>query len=827
MKRDLRVPPEVDMKRCVAVLALMGMFQWLHASDIRGTVMEAGTKRPVAGADIRLEDQGKSATSREDGRFLMEGVNPGAVRLVVTAEGYRESIVRLTVPESGITFTVQLEPAVVAEKITVTATRALERITPVVFTDVDSEAIRELYTVEDVPMMLSGLPNVYSYSDDGSGMGYSYLKVRGFDQSRVGVMINGVPLNDPEDHQVYWVDMPDFAESLDSIQLQRGVGSSLYGVDTFGGSINLITKTGSGERYEVYGYGGSFNTWKTGITGETPLTDDDRYHLSFRLSRLTSDGYRENSGVDLWAAYLALARYGERSVTRFVFYTGNEKTHAAWEASPESILRENHRHNPITYDNTIDDFTQPHAELHHIIQFSDQLSWKNTLFFIHGRGYYEQYKDGRDLWEYGLWADPATAPESDIIRQKWVKKNQYGLVSELSFKHATGELTAGGYFSSYNSHHWGEVDDLLTTEDIPLFTPGFVYHRYYSDKKYATLFLNELYRASDRLTVMANLHYQHMSYGLDQQAVGNFAGENLHSLRVVYNFWNPRLGVNVNLTDTLNAFANVSVSHREPADSELFDTWLGPDNLGVPPLFETGEPVMENGELVRTMWFDPRVKPEKLVDYEVGIVHATETMLLKANLFYMDFENEIVPYGQVNDDGFPIRGNAEQTVHRGVELSGLFRLPADLEMDLNLSLNDNYYKAFHYREYDWETGETVILDLSGNTIAGFPDIIGNATFTWRPDPFRASIRWQYFGKQYLDNTETEDRTISGYSMVHCWLGWDLPVRGRLSGLELTLKLNNVLNKKTYTAGYYDAWAGESYLWPSAGFQATFGVRATF
>ena len=817
------------MKQRVVVLfllSLMGAWSAL-AADIRGVVLDNATGKPVASATIELADGAAVARTGEDGTFHMAAIAAGPVKIRVKAAGYRAATVRLTVMESGTSFTVRLKPETVTEAITVTATRAVERITPVVFTDVDAETIREIYTVEDVPMLLSGLPNVYSYSDDGSGMGYSYLKVRGFDQKRVGVMINGVPLNDPEDHQVYWVDMPDFAESLDSIQLQRGVGSSLYGVDAFGGSINLITKTGTGESYEAYGYGGSFNTWKFGLTGETPLTKDDKYHLSFRLSKLTSDGYRENSGVDLWAAYLAVARYGENTVTRFIAYTGEEETHAAWEASPESILRENHRHNPITYENTIDNFQQPHYELHHLWQISETLHWKNTLFYIHGKGYYEQYKVGRDLYDYGLWADPDTAPESDMIRQKWVKKDQYGLVTEFGMDHGNGELTVGGYFSTYDSDHWGEVDDLLTDQDIPLYQPEFIYHQYFSDKHYITGFINELYRVGDRLTIMANLHYQQMSYNLDQQAVGNFRGEDLHSLRVDYDFWNPRFGVNVNLNDTVNAFANISVSHREPADSELFDTWMGPDDLGVPPLFNIPLPVTDGGELVRTIWYDPRVKPEKLVDYELGIVKATDTMMLKGNLFYMDFENEIVPYGQVNDDGFPIRGNAEKTVHRGIELSGLFRFPRDLELDINLSFNDNYYKTFFFQEYDWYAGDTVILDLSGNTIAGFPDVIGNATLTWRPDPFRVAVRWQYFGKQYLDNTENNDRTIPSYSMVHCWFSYDLPRPGRLSGLELSLKLNNVFNKKTYTAGYYDAWAGENYFWPTAGFHLTFGVRARY
>ncbi len=812
------------MKRLV-VFVVIFMALPLIAATIRGSVRDKRTGRPVPGAEVQLQQTGESVSTGVDGKFLFAGVHSGACVIVVYHGDYETLTSEFQLKEDGILLRLKLSPLQISEEVTVTATRAVERVTPVVFTDVPVEKIREEHTVQDLPMLLSGLPNVYAYSDDGSGMGYSYLKVRGFDQKRVGVMINGIPLNDPEDHQVYWVDMPDFAESLDSIQFQRGVGSSLYGVDAFGGSVNLITRAGGDDGVEFYGYGGSYSTWKTGLSGGMDLSD--RYHLTFRASRLVSDGYRDNSGVRQWSGYLALSRFGERSVTQLIAYTGNEVAHAAWEASPESALKENHRHNPIEYDNTIDNFTQPHYELHHTVQLSEDLYWKNTLFYIHGRGFYEQYKDDSDLWEYGLWPDPEDAPEADLIRQKWVKKNQYGVVSELGWNHGDGDLTLGTYFSSYNSHHWGEVDDLLTDQDIPAYTPQFVYHRYFSDKKYATVYLNELVHLGDRVVLMANLHFQHMSYGLDQQQVGNFAGENLHSLRVVYNFWNPRFGVNVNITDTLNVYANVSVSHREPADSELFDTWMGPDDLGVPPLFDTRIAVEENGVLQRYLWFDPEVKPEKLLDYELGTVLALDRMTLRANLFYMDFDNEIVPYGQVDDDGFPIRGNAEATVHRGAELSGQFRLPRNFELDVNFSFNDNYYKTFLYNEYDWYTGETVVEDLSGNTIAGFPDIVGNATLAYRTEPFTAAIRWQHFGRQYLDNTENENRIIPSYNMIHAWFSWQLPVTGRFDELELTARFNNILNKKAYTAGYYDAWAGENYYWPSAGFHFTLGFRVRY
>ncbi|PIE88985.1 MAG: hypothetical protein CR997_13385 [Acidobacteria bacterium] len=813
------------MNRLVVALFAQFLTVSLLAVNLTGKVVDLETQKAIQGATIQLKGQSKEQISSKQGLFQFNNLKAGSYSLSVEKTGYLPKSITLDL-RADFNLTLELKAQTVYESMTVSATRAVERSTPVVFSDMSSEAIMQEHTVEDVPMLLVGQPNVYSYSDDGSGMGYSYLKIRGFDQSRIGVMVNGIPLNDPEDHQVYWVDMPDFAESLDSIQIQRGVGSSLYGVDTFGGSVNLqTTQKHTDETYQAAFFGGSYATLKASLKAEIPLADES-WHLSVRASSLKTDGYRDNSGSEQWAGYLALARFGEESVTRIIAYTGNEYTHAAWEASAESDLQENHRHNPISYDNIIDNFTQPHYELHHSWFPSDQIHWKNTVFAIKGKGYYEQYKYGRDMWEYGLWEEPDTAPEADIIRQKWVRKEQYGWISEFNLEHDKGKLTVGSYWSTYNSNHWGEVDDLMDL-DLPNYTPDFIYYRYVSDKDTLALYVNELFKPNDQLTIMANLHYQDMDYSLDQQEAGNFKGENLHSLKTDYRFFSPRFGINWNIDDQFNVFFNVSRANREPADSQLFDTWQGPDDLGVAPLFNQAHREIVNSMLIRTHWTDPQVKEEELTDYELGALYRTPAMSLRANFFYMDFRNEIVPYGQVNDDGFPIRGNADKTVHRGVELSGTFKLNDNWTLDTNYSINDNYFKEFEYKEFDWGTGEVATLDFSGNTIAGFPDIVANTTITYTRSSFNTSLRWQHFGRQYLDNTEDAERIIPDYNMLHAWAHFSLPWKGRLDDAQLSLKINNITNEKTYSAGYYDAWAGENYYWPTAGTHAQLGLRLTF
>ncbi|RMG60929.1 MAG: TonB-dependent receptor [Calditrichaeota bacterium] len=764
-------------------------------------------------------------TTDEHGRFRFKDLAPGQYRLEVSFLGYVswQGQLKLAAGQQ-VHLPIALTPtALPGQEVVVEATRAREGETPVVFSNISSQYIQENHTVEDIPMMLTEIPNVFAYSDAGNGTGYSYVKIRGFDQKRVGVMVNGIPLNDPEDHQVYWVDLPDVAESLENIQIQRGVGSSLYGISTFGGSLNLLTQAPSLERrLEVFSNYGSYNSRKFGFEFNSGLLKN-RWTVYARFSRLLSDGYRERSGTAQWAYFATISRLGDRSLTQINLYGGKEITHAAWDASPESVLRVNPRHNPITYENAIDNFSQPHFELHHTIRFSPGLRWKNSLFYIRGKGYYESLKEGRDLWEYGLAPQPDSL-ESDLIRQKWVAKNQYGWISEASLQHSRGELTLGTYLSLFNSDHWGEVDKLINPpfNVVGLERSGdlnFRYYQYSGDKYYITAFLNELYRPHRRVNVMVNLHFQHMRYQFQHGKAGNFVGPFRHTFEVNYNFFNPRVGVTWKAHRAVTVFGNVSLAQREPADDELYDIFQGPDDLGVPPLFARADTIRRNGQVEKIRWHDPLVKPERLLDLELGGSARLGRSEWKANLFWMNFHNEIVPFGQFDEEGNPIRGNAERTVHRGVELSSRIPLPARLEFRGNLSLNDNYFSDFKMTDYGGNQ-----VDLSGNTIAGFPEWLANARLTYRGRGLVLSLHLQHVGKQYLDNTQNEDRIIPSFDLLNATALWTIKPARSARSVQFSLRLNNILDKRYFTAGYYDSWTNENYYWPGAGFNVIAGLR---
>ncbi|NQT65778.1 MAG: TonB-dependent receptor [FCB group bacterium] len=685
-------------------------------------------------------------------------------------------------------------------------------------------------------MLMEDVPGVFAYSDAGGLVGNAHLTIRGFDQKRIGVMINGIPLNDPEDHNVYWVNMPDFAESTSDIQFQRGVGSSLYGISTFGGSLNMQTQNiAKDNRTEFFTAVGSYNTYKAGIKTSQKFGD---YSTNIRFSKIASDGYRDNSASDLWSVFTNLSRMGERSITEFNFYTGHELTHAAWEASGDWELEENHQHNPYTYENYVDDFSQPHFELHHSFFINEKSDVNNSIFYIRGNGFYEQYKEGRNLWEHGLVSED-NDEEADIIRQKWVTKNHYGWVSQYNLRHQKGTLTAGTYLSLFDSDHWGEIKEVIGADTLE-YNSGQDYYNYIGEKQYLTAYVNEIFKPIENLSIMVNLYFQHINYSFEQLESGNYIGEYLNAYEVNYNFFNPRFGANYNVNENFNIYGNISISQREPTDSELYDTWDGPDDLGVTPLFAVADTVFaDDGNVEKVNWSDPYVKEEKLVDYEFGYGFDDGQVSLKTNFYWMNFTDEIVAYGGANDDGDPIRGNADKTVHRGVELSAKVQLPAYLELSGNFSYSDNYFEDFIMYEEQWfedEFGdwysETIETDFSGNTIAGFPDVICSGKLAYNISNLNLFAQMQYVGKQYLDNTENEDRIIDSFKVLNLGAIINIAKLFSKTDLQLNLRVNNILDEEYETAGYYDPWGGPdwtgaNYYWPAAGRNFVAGIRVGF
>ncbi|HDP99237.1 MAG TPA: TonB-dependent receptor [bacterium] len=790
---------------------------------ISGRVVDRTTQQPLVGANLVVENTNYGAITDTRGSFSIQ-IPHGKYVISASFIGYEiaKKVARPTETDT-LSINFQLRPTILpGQEVTITATRAKERATPVAFVDLPRQEISESYWAQDIPALLSEVPGIYAYSDAGNGIGYSYLKIRGFDQKRVAVMINGIPLNDPEDHQVYWVDMPDLLASVHDIQIQRGVGSSIYGASSFGGTVNIQTsELNLPRQINVSTGAGSYRTQKYSFNLHSALIDN-QYAFSARFSKILSDCYRDNSAVDKWAYFLSAAKYTLNTSTIINIYGGPELTHASWEASPQSELKKNHRHNPIDYQNSIDNFNQPHYELHHRWRLSENLSWNNTLYYIHGKGYYESFKSNKKLFDFGM--QPYYLPDStlinrtDLVRQKWVEKNQYGVISRMDWDHQKGTLTFGvdGYL--FDSDHWGSV--VWAAQLPPGVSPNDRYYRYTGDKKMFTFFAHELYQLKPQLSLMADFNIQLKGYNFQQHEQGNFKGVNQHAYNVRYQFVSPRVGLNYNFSPSWNGFINFSMAHREPTDDDLFDVWLGPDDIGAAPLFGSADSVKStSGEVKYLKWSDPLTKAEKLLDFELGLGYQSQRFKLKLNSYWMDFQNEIVPYSQVDKDGFPIKGNADHTIHRGIEGSFGLQLSKQLQLSGAFAMSQNYFQKFTQYESiyddDWNFVGSRSVNYSGKAIAGFPDRMANLKLRFESGIFTSHLVLQHIGRQYLDNNEMKERSISPHSLLNFYVSCQLKEIIGLNGIKLSLWVNNLLDVTYETAGYYDSWYGENYLWPGA------------
>ena len=693
----------------------------------------------------------------------------------------------------------------------------------------------------ELPLLLQSQPGVFSYSDAGSGLGYTYVKIRGFDQRRVGVLFGGIPLNDPEDHQIWWVNMPDLAESVQDIQIQRGVTNSVGGMTAIGGTVNIEPRVLSADpRGRVAVAGGSFGYQKQMVSYETG--DLGRgLRSSFRLSRQQSDGYRDRSGHDGWGLFWTGQWATARQTTRLDIWTGREVTHHAWDAVPESVLKENRRANVETYHNAIDDFRQPHYALANTFFLSDRLTLDNRVYYIQGEGFYENYKEDADARSYSLDHLPGVTPddELDLIRRKYVRKDHVGWVPSLAWEQGRGRLLVGGDWYAFHSDHWGNV---LWAEGFAPggFTDEFKYHRYTGDKDAISVYANERYEVASGLTLTADLHFQHKRYEFRQHEQKNFTGDLLNAYTVDWDFFNPKAAVTWQVPGRvaggdLQMYGSVGRNHREPTDGELFDTWQSGSDLGVQPLFANSRDVLNpDGSVAYVAWSDPLVKEEEVTDYGVGFAWHGERASLTVGGYWMDFDNEIVPLGGVGEDGSSFRGNADQTRHKGVELGLRWRATDADYLSLAGSRSwDRFEKYLSYVDTDWDGTYDLVEDLSGNPIALFPEYLAMANWDrqWRPG-LRTRLRLRATGKQYLDNTGDEARTIDPWTTfdVSLWLGLGELGWRPLAGATAFLHLRNLADTEYETWGYYDPWldAGpENRYTPAAGRNFVMGMDYDF
>ncbi len=515
----------------------------IMAGEYQGQVLDQDG-RPVEGVNVLTDLSLINTVTDKEGHFDLMTADQQPSHLTFSHISYQP--VMMNVKEATVkNIVISLRPAVYpGQNIKVTAERAVTGLTPIAFSDVTRDQIKRDYSISEFPLLLETTPNLYAYADAGGGLGYSYMKIRGFDDKRISVYINGVPLNDPEDQATYFVDIPDFAADVTDIQVQRGIGNSLYGDASFGGSVNIAS--GGLERPRritmTSGWGGFYDgndfisdMRKQSVEFVSGLLDG-RWSLTGRYSKQYSGGYRENSWYDGWAYYFSLARLDPKMTTTFNIYGGPMKMHLAYYGVDRATLALDRRSNPLWYPNETDNFDQPHYELHNTYQLNDRLTLRNTLYYIRGKGYYEQYKSGQSYYEYNIPSSAADRITGDLVTQKWVAKNQYGWNPRLDWDYKRGTTSVGGSFYYFNSDHWGQVvwaEGLNNTID-----PEHRYYTYFGKKYFSSLYFHEYYYPTDRIRLMGNIQLKNLHYDFDQTRMGALYG---YKYKLNWLFLSPRV----------------------------------------------------------------------------------------------------------------------------------------------------------------------------------------------------------------------------------------------------------------------------------------------
>ena len=687
------------------------------------------------------------------------------------------------------------------EPVEVKAIRAGEN-SPFTKTNLTKKQIEKMNLGQDLPFILNQTPSVVVNSDAGNGVGYTGIRIRGSDASRINVTLNGVPFNDAESQGTFFVDLPDFTSSVGSIQVQRGVGTSSNGAGAFGASVNISTNEVNLKPYaEFNNTYGSFNTWKNTIKVGSGLVSD-HFTTDFRLSRISSDGYIDRASSDLRSFYFSTAYLGKKNSLRFNMFSGKEKTYQAWYGVSEADLKTNRTINYAGmerpgehYDNETDNYKQDHYQFFYNQELTSRLKFNLGIFYIKGKGYYEQYKADQAYADYGL-PEPIygtdTITNTDLVRQLWLDNDFYGNIFSLHYKTDNSQFTLGGGWNRYEGNHYGDV--IWAEKGLAL--TG----RWYdldANKNDLTIYFKQQTKISSLMSVFYDLQYRIVKYDLY-----GFRDNPDLIIKNKYNFFNPKVGLNFQKNEW-SAYLSYSRGQKEPNRED----------------FEAG--------------IDQQPKPEKLNDLEVGIEKRNDKFNVGLTGYYMHYEDQLVLTGKINDVGAYTRTNIPKSYRAGLELVASAKINSWLNAAANFSVSKNKVKDFTEYIDDYDNGLQQINQYSSTDIAFSPNMVGGATINFIPlKNAELSLISKYVGDQYLDNTQNENRKLNAYYTQDARFIYTIS-KGCLKELNIILQANNVFDKlyepNGYTFSYYNngSLTTENYYFPMAGRNFMVGVNLKF
>lgn len=812
------------MRPFLLVLFLYSFYSVEAQYSISGRISNEQSES-LSSAVAFLQDTEFAVVSDNDGQYNLKSIPAGKYIFKVTYLGYKtyadtielKGNMRLDVVMEGSRY--QLD------EIEVMANQ-LDEDSPFSYTEVSAEELNVKKGAQDLPFLLEYNPSMVVTSDAGAGVGYTSMRVRGSDATRINITVNGVPINDSESHGVFWVNMPDFSSSVDDLQIQRGVGPSTNGAAAFGATVSMNTnRVKENSSINIEGTYGSFNTRKLSFNVNTGLIND-RWNIEGRYSRINSDGYVDRASSELESYYFSASHLGKKSSLSFITFSGSERTYQSWWGVPEARLENdeeallNHyynnlgvtyltpqdsvnlfdsdrRYNYYLYENQVDDYGQDHYQLIWKQQAHENWNFNLTAHYTRGRGFFEEFKVDERFSDYGLeLRNSSNEPveSSDLVRRRWLDNHFLGVIFNNDITlNDRARLLLGSSSNVYLGDHFGNVifaqDAVVVDKD---------YNYYFSD---ATKWDNNLYaklnwQASDKLLLFADLQARSLSYeslGTDNDLVPI-------NIDTSYTFFNPKLGLTWIRNQQSQFYISLARSEREPVRSDFIDA--------------IGTQVPDT---------------EKLWDLELGHRFNTGDFSIQSNIYFMQYNDQLVLTGAVNDVGAPVRTNVDQSYRLGLELDGLYKFNTNFSWQANLSLSRNRIDYFEEQLFDYLNNTVVTNAYNDSNIAFSPDVILGSNLNYTFKDFELRLLSKYVGQQFLDNTSNESRSLDAYFYSDLVVSYAPRVKG-IENLSIKFMINNLLDAEyasnAYTYSYiFGDLITENFYYPQAG--RNFLVNASF
>ena len=792
---------------------------------LTGTVKD--TKGEIlSGANITIGDNLGRSTAGLKGDFKFTNLKKGEFNLLVTFIGYKNYNKNLTL-NSSQNLEIVLEPSsILTEEVLVSAARAVEK-SPVAYTNIGKNEIKASNIGQDIPYLLNYTPSFVATSDAGNGVGYTNFRIRGTDPTRINVTINGIPMSDAESQITYFVDIPDMAASTENIQVQRGVGNSTNGASAFGASIDLQTSKLNPEAKAGYtSSAGSFNTFRNNLSASTGLLNG-KFAMDVSMSKVSSSGFVDRGSSDLKSFFVSGGYFTANTILKATVFSGFEQTYQAWNGVPsvrlnndiagmnkyetdglytheqtQNMLNSNSRtYNLYTYKNQVDHYQQDNYQLQFSHKFYPYLTLSASAFFVYGRGYYEEYVNDQNYADYQL-SNPvvngSAIEKTDMITRKWLDNRFYGTIFSINYNKGGNTLCIGGGANVYDGQHFGRLIWAKVAGDSNM---DYEWYRGTGLKKDFNIYARYNLQLAEKFNASADLQYRYINYeigGIDEK-LRNI--EQNHQ----YNFFNPKFGLFYSPEANQDAYLNYSRANREPNRDNFVDA----DKTGKQPTFET------------------------LNDFELGYKFNASNLMFGTNLYYMDYNNQLILTGQINTVGAPIMTNVDKSHRTGIEVMGRFKFFKKISWDVNATISSNKINNFTEYVEDWDNGG-LKANANGRTDLAFsPQLIANSVLSYKPTPaVEIFLLTNYVGKQYIDNTASNDRKLKAYLVNNVRLQYKMRQK-IFKDLEFRLLVNNILNSQYES----NAWV-YSYLYggsrnkmdgyfPQAGTNLIFSVSIGF